>query len=211
MSPPEDDTHSAPNNKKRSYKSPVRKKQTSDTRELIISSGISLVREYPSWDWHNLTFKAIAERANISERTIYRHFASIQILKEEIIGRLVEESGVDFSSVTLEGFNATVHTLFNYLQLFSARTAKMENPSFVNVDKQSRVGLLNAVTKATEGWNEDQQKMAAAALDILWQPSTYERLQSGWSLDSKQSLSTLSWVISLIEAAIENNEQPDSD
>jgi len=40
----------------------------------VIAAGSELVRQLPSWDWREVTFRAVAERAGVGERTVYRHF-----------------------------------------------------------------------------------------------------------------------------------------
>ena len=194
--------------KKRRYNSVLRQQQSNKTREVIITSGVELAHEQPSWDWKNLTFRAIGERAGISERTVYRYFPTEQALKDAIIQRLVDESGIDLDSLTLEQFNATVKALFQYMQSFAAKSKEAEDPSFSNVDKVRREALLRSVSDATPQWNPAQQEVATATLDILWQPSLYERLLNTWQFDSEQSMATLTWLIDLVENAIENDQRP---
>lgn len=193
--------------KKRRYNSVLRQQQTNKTREQIINGGVQLVQEFTEWDWKNLTFRAVGERAGVSERTVYRYFPTEQALKDAIIQQLVEESGVDLDSLSLAEFNATVKSLFQYMQSFAAKT-KPVDPSFISLDKIRREALLRSVADATPDWSDKQQEIVTATLDILWQPETYERLLNGWGFDSDQSMATLSWLIDLIESAIENDQRP---
>ena len=199
---------SKPTAKKRRYNSVVRQQQTNKTRELIINGGVELVQEFTEWDWKNLTFRAVGERAGVSERTVYRYFPTEQALKDAIIQKLVEESGVDLESLTLSEFNTTVKGLFHYMQSFAAKSKPVADPSFSSLDKIRREALLRSVAEATPGWTDKQQEIVTATLDILWQPETYERLLNGWNFDSEQSMATLSWLIDLIEHAIENGQRP---
>ena len=43
----------------------MRRQQAAETRERVIAAGSELVRELPSWDWRDVTFRAVAERAPI--------------------------------------------------------------------------------------------------------------------------------------------------
>ena len=198
-----------PTPEKRRYNSVVRQQQSNQTRELILTSGVQLAREFPSWDWKNLTFRAIGERAGISERTVYRYFSTEQALKDAVIQRLVEESGIDLSALTLAEFGTTIKGLFQYMQSFAAKSKEPEDPTFSSVDKERQLALLRSVVDETPGWSEQQQQIVTATLDIFWQPATYERLMHGWNFDSKQSLATLTWVIELIENAIKNGHRPE--
>src|SRR5436305_10897149 len=57
----------------RRYDSPLRRERAAQTRDSIISAGAELVHEFSSWDWRKLTIRAVAERAGVHERTVYRH------------------------------------------------------------------------------------------------------------------------------------------
>lgn len=198
-----------PPTEKRRYNSVVRQQQSTETRELIISSGVTLVHEFPSWDWKNLTFRAVGERAGISERTVYRYFSTEQALKDAVMQQLVKESGIDLDALTLTEFATIIKSLFQYIQSFAAKSKPVEDPSFSGVDKERQAALLRSVIQATPGWSKAQQQTATAALDIMWQPSTHERLLNAWNFDSDQSLATLTWLVDLIENAIQENRRPD--
>ncbi|MEE2732013.1 MAG: TetR/AcrR family transcriptional regulator [Pseudomonadota bacterium] len=197
------------NAKKRRYNSVVRQAQSNKTREQIIKGGVELVQEFTEWDWKNLTFRAVGERAGVSERTVYRYFPTEQALKDAVIQRLVEESGVDLDSLSLSEFNSTVKGLFQYMQSFAAKSKPVADPSFSSLDKIRREALLRSVAESTPEWSQAQQEIVTATLDILWQPETYERLMNAWNFDSDQSMATLSWLIELVEQAIANGKKPD--
>lgn len=203
-----DSTQKKAATKKRRYNSVVRQQQSNKTRELIINSGVDLVQEFTEWDWKNLTFRAVGERAGVSERTVYRYFPTEQVLKDAIIQKLVEESGVDLDSLSLTDFNATVKGLFQYMQSFAAKSKPIADPSFSSLDKIRREALLRSVKEATPEWTTQQQEIVTATLDILWQPEIYERLLNAWGFGSEQSMATLSWLIHLIEQAIEKDQRP---
>ena len=48
---------------RRRYDSPVRRQQAAETRARILAAGSALVHGYPTWDWRELTFRAVAEKA----------------------------------------------------------------------------------------------------------------------------------------------------
>lgn len=198
-----------PATEKRPYNSAVRQQQSNETRELIISSGVKLAHEFPAWDWKNLTFRAVGERAGISERTVYRYFSTEQALKDAVIQRLVKESGINLDALSLAEFTTTIKILFRYMLSFSAKSKEPEDPSFSSVDQERRTALLRSVVEATPGWSRAQQEIVTASLDIFWQPSTYERLINGWNFNSEQSLATLTWLIDLIETAVKDERRPE--
>src|ERR671931_2808809 len=90
-------TESTP--RRRRYHSPLRRQRASQTWERIVSAGSELVHEGPVWDWRGFTFQAVAERAGVNERTVYRHFPNERKLRDAVMRRLQEEAGIP----TLEG------------------------------------------------------------------------------------------------------------
>ncbi len=85
----------------RSYHSPARQKAAAATRERIVDAGTQLVHGFTTWDWDELTFRAVAERAEVSERTVYRHFPTERHLHDAIMGRLEDEAGIAYEDVEL--------------------------------------------------------------------------------------------------------------
>ena len=80
----------------------LRRAQMAETRERILAAGSALVHEFKSWDWRPLTFRAVAERAGVGERTVYRHFATERELRDAVMTRCEQEAGVELGE-DLEG------------------------------------------------------------------------------------------------------------
>jgi AcrR family transcriptional regulator len=213
MSPPtpeENPVKQSKAKKRRKYDSPLRRQQRAETRERIVAAGSELVHELPDWDWKSLTFRAVAERAGVSERTVHRYFSSERKLRDAVIERLVEESGVKLDDLHLEDFASTTARVFSYLPTFAVEPAPLKDPTFASMDQRRRDALLQAVVRATPHWSESEREMVAAALDILWTPSTYERLVATWGFDTDRSIGTITWLVDLIENAVRNDKRPDS-
>jgi len=198
----------APASKRRKYNSPVREQQSVETREGIIAAGSELVHKFTAWDWTNLTAKAVGEHAGLSERTVRRYFSTESKLRDAVLERLVEESGVKLNALELDNFANNVALMFRYLQSFAVEKNTSQDPSFEALDKKRMVVLKAAVAKATPGWSSAQQETVSAILDILWQPELYERLTSKWEFDTDRAASTISWLIDLLKLAIQQNFKP---
>src|ERR1700746_1952576 len=87
---------------RRRYDSPLRRRRAAETRERIVSAGATLVRSFTTWDWKELTFRAVAQSAGVSESSVYRHFANERELRDAVMQRLGEEAGVTYEGVTLD-------------------------------------------------------------------------------------------------------------
>jgi AcrR family transcriptional regulator len=194
---------------KRRYDSPLRRQQAAETRERIVAAGASLVHGYVAWDWTNLTAQAVGERAGISERTVHRYFPTERKLRDAVLQRLYEESGVELDDLELGQFADVTARLFNYLSTFSTAPATVDDPSLASMDQQRRDALLKSVVRATPDWSDRDRTSAAAVLDILWNQPPYERLIMAWGFDNERATAAITWVIGLIEEAIREGRRPD--
>lgn len=198
----------SPTAERRQYNSPVRQRQTLETRERIVAAGSELVHGLPGWDWTNLNARIIGERAGVSERTVHRYFPTERKLRDAVLQRLVEESGFKLDSLKLGDFAQTTAGLLSYLSTFAATSTSIENPTLLSMDQLRCNTLLQAVSEATPDWPRHDQETAAALLDLFWSPPPYERLVTAWQFDSERAIGAITWLISLIEEAIRNGNRP---
>lgn len=192
----------------RPYNSPVRQERAAQTRERIVAAGAELAHSFQSWDWRELTVRAVAERAGVNERTVYRHFATEKDLRDAILGRLLEEAGVIVDDLALDDFAQTTARVISYLSTFAVQPKVVSDPTFVAVDEQRRAALLRALEPRTAGWSDRERTAAAALLDVFWGVPTYERMSATWGLSEDELAGAIGWVISLIETAIEGGGRP---
>src|SRR5205823_8820044 len=112
--------HTGTARERRRYDSPVRRRQVAETRERILGAASALVHGFRTWDWHALTFRAVAERAGVSERTVYRHFATEQELRHAVMRRLEEEAGVSYDGLGLDDLAEVTALVFSARATFAA-------------------------------------------------------------------------------------------
>lgn len=193
---------------RRKYDSPVRRRQAAETRERIVAAGSALVHGFERWDWRELTVRAVAREAGISERTVYRHFADETALRDAVMQRLHEEAGVSVEDLDLDRFGELTGKVFAYLSSFEARPRPFRDPTFAAADQAIRDALVEAVAPATKGWPAKDRLLAAAVLDVLWSLPTYERLTGAWGLEADQAARAARWVIGLVEQALDDGRRP---
>jgi AcrR family transcriptional regulator len=188
----------------------VRSRRVAETRERIIDAGSALAHSYASWDWRELTFRAVAERAGVGERTVYRHFPTERHLHEAVMKRLEEEAGIDYETVDLANLTEVTARVFATLHSFAAKDSVRlpDDPTFEAVDQQRQAALLRSVTAAAPHWTEAEQQTAAGLLDILWNLPSFERLVSSWNLDGDHATRAVSWLMTLVLQAIADDERP---
>ena len=195
---------------RRPYESPLRRKQAAETRRRILTAGAQMARVLPSWDWSDLTFRAIAERAGVGQRTVYRYFPTERLLHDAIMERLEQEAGVSYEDLTLSSLQALAQRVFDAMKAFQATPSSLPHPdpSFGAEDDKRRQALRLAVEAVGAEWTDAQKQAAAAAFDILWCYPTYVRLTVVWKLDHKQATAVIGWLIKTLVDAVGAGSQP---
>ncbi len=195
---------------RRTYDNRARQEKAAQTRERIIAAGSQLVHEYDSWSWHDLTFRAVAERAGVGERTVYRHFPTERHLHGAVMTRLESEAGISYEDVDLTNLAETTARVFAALQRFSVRewVPTPRDSAFVSSDDRRREALLRAVSEAAPQRQEQERRTMAGLLDLLWSPASYERLVGVWGLDGADATRAIEWLMARVAEAIEADDRP---
>src|ERR1041384_5298844 len=97
---------------RRRYDNSTRAQKAGQTRERIIAAGSELVHAFDSWNWRELTFRSVAERAGVGERTVYRHFPTERHLHDAVMARLEVEAGIDYEAVDRDNLLAVTTKVF---------------------------------------------------------------------------------------------------
>ncbi|MDA4109894.1 TetR/AcrR family transcriptional regulator [Mycolicibacterium holsaticum] len=199
------DSSTAP---RRRYDNRARMQKAAQTRERIVAAGSELVHEFDSWDWRGLTFRAVAARAGVGERTVYRHFPTERHLHDAVMARLEAEAGVSYQDVDLDNLGAVTARVFASLQRFAVRESvpTPNDSAFVSSDQRRREALLRAVATARPDLAHAQRHTMAGLLDVLWSPASYERLVSGWGLGGEDATRAIEWLMSQVVRAIEHGD-----
>ncbi len=195
---------------RRRYDTPVRAQKAAATRERIVRAGSELVHGFGSWDWQELTFRAVAGRAGVGERTVYRHFPTERHLHDAVMQRLEEEAGITYEDVTLDNLGPVTAKVFLSRGSFAVgeSVSGPDSPTFVAVDQRRRDALVRAVAASTASWTDDERTTVAALLDMLWNLPSYERLVGVWHLDPEDATRAITWLIDHVVDAIEHDEPP---
>jgi AcrR family transcriptional regulator len=195
---------------RRRYDNRARQEKATQTRERIVAAGSELVHEYDSWSWADLTFRAVAERAGVGERTVYRHFPTERHLHDAVMARLESEAGVSYEDVDLTNLAETTARVFAALQRFSVRESvpTPHDSAFVSSDERRREALLRAVSGASPHRPEQERRTMAGLLDVLWSPASYERLVGVWGLDGDDATDAIRWLMARVVTVIEDGDSP---
>jgi AcrR family transcriptional regulator len=193
---------------KRRYDNTLRRERANETRDRIVTAGAELVRKSSIRDWHGVTMRAVAERAGVNERTVYRHFANERALRDAIMQRLEESVGIDLTQLRLDDVGDAATRIFRHVATYPRNGRVPLDPTLADANRRQHEALLAAVAEHTAGWRADDRTLAAAILDVLWGVASYERLVRDWDLDVDEAIRGMTWVIGLVEEAIRNGARP---
>jgi len=199
---------SKPPRERRRYDSPLRRQRAAETRESIISAGAELLHDFPVWNWHALTVRAVAERAGVNERTVYRHFENERELREAVMARHQQEAGVELEGLELENVQEVTRRILMYVSAFPLEPRMQPDATLADAGKRQRDALLKAVSPFTQDWSKGDRALAAGMLDVLWSVASYERLVAGWGVAPKNAIRGVTWVMGLIEEALRKGQRP---
>lgn len=195
---------------RRRYDSPARRALAAQTRDRIVDAATELVHGFASWDWRDLTFRAVADRAGVGERTVYRHFPTERHLHDAVMARLERDAGVTYEDVDLTNLAEVAGRVFGSLQRFSVGQSVRTpaDPTFVGADQRRRDAVLRAVSQAAPDWTPRQVRAAAGLLDVLWNLPAYERLVGVWELSDDDATAAVGWLLNLLADTITDNRPP---
>ena len=193
---------------RRPYDSTLRRERAAQTRERIVAAGAELIRGSSIRDWRGLTIRAVAERAGVNERTVYRHFANERALRDEVMHHLEQQVGVDLARMRLEDVADAAARIFGHVSAYPLDRRRPRDPTLIEANRRQHDALLAAVERRAGRWPEMDRTLAAATLDVLWSVASYERIVVDWQLDHDDAIRAITWAVRLVEEAVRDGRRP---
>lgn len=179
-----------------------------ETRQRIVAAGVELLHSSDVRDWDALSIRAVADRAGVHERTIYRHFNNERGLRDAVMAALEEQAGVVLDGMQLEDVPKMTARIFEHVASFPLAPRPTLDPTLHDASSRLHTALLDAVAARTPDWSAEERTMAAGMLDVLWSVSVYERLVREWDLDADAAIQAVAWVMEAVEQAIGDGRAP---
>lgn len=187
---------------RRPYDSAIRRQRAAATRERIVGAAFELLRQSSIRDWGAVTIRAVADRAVVNERTVYRHFPNERALRDAVMERFQLEAGIDLDELALDDVADVAARTFRVVAEHPASPRPPLDATLSEVAERRRDALRAAIAAAAPDWAPADRDAAAAVLDVLWSPAAYERLAVEWHLDRERATDAIAWAIRLVEGAI---------
>lgn len=187
------------------YHSPLRSRQKEQTRDLILNAVDVILRRAPVSE---VTIAAVARQADITDRTIYRHFAT----REDLLNASWRRALRAF----IRGQTQQVETLDQILELTRAAyenfdanegivRAIISAPEGVEVRKRPAEIRLEMLRKAyaslLAGIPDEQVKAVVMATHVLSSASSWSHLRDYCGLDGVEGGKVAALAIQLIVEA----------
>jgi len=184
----------------RTYASPLRKQQAAATRERILQALASLVTED---GLDEVSFKAVAEAAGLTEITIYRHFRNRVELRRALWswldvrlgGRGMPRAGSDLADdarVVLAGFDDHAPLIRAALLSKEGRAMRMA------VQPERRAGFEAALAAPTAGLGAAERTRAMAIIQLLYSAHAWMSMRDQWGLTGQQAGEASAWAIGVL-------------
>ncbi len=192
----------------RPYDGTLRRERAAETRERIIVAGSELLHRTSVRDWRRLTVRAVADRAGVNERTVYRYFGSERGLRDAVMHRHEEEAGIELADMQLEDIATVATQVLEHVSQYPREPRPPLDPTLSDANRRRREALLGAVAVTAERWPDAERSVAAAVFDVLWSVDSYERLVVDWQIEHKDAIEGIAWVIGLVEEAVREGRGP---
>ncbi len=193
---------------RRGYDNRRRHQQAAETRDRIVTAATELLHGSSIRDWRGLTVRAVAERAGVSERTIYRHFGAERGLRDAVMRRQEQEAGIDLAALGLDDVAVFTERTLRHVSTYPRAPRPELDPTLTATTRRLHEALVRAVSAEAEAWAEPDRILAAAVLDVLWSVASFERLSGDWQLGTDDAIRGLAWAVRLVQEAIERGDGP---
>jgi len=191
----------APERSSRPYDSPLREQQAERTRSLILDALTELLRDHPA---DEVTTRQVAERAGVSQPTVYRHFpdrsALIDGLAERIEAQARDRAG---SPTTLEGWAAWAVAAFRAADEHdvevTADAVLNADPRRVSQASRDRTAALEASIRASHPeLDVASRKRLAALVRVLLSSQAWLRMREEFGLTGAESGPAVRWAVEVL-------------
>jgi AcrR family transcriptional regulator len=183
------------------YTSSLRERQVAQTRELILDAVTTLLGDRRA---DEVTMRDIAAAAEVSERTVYRHFPDREALLEGLTQRLPQ---LDLKpSFAAGGLDALAPTSRRLMELLDEHHVTARAEAVFNADPRRFAAgtrtntreMRTLLAKELPELGEREQLRVAAVLRCLVSTQAWLRMREEFGVPGAESGPVVAWVIDTI-------------
>jgi AcrR family transcriptional regulator len=172
-----------------SYASPLRARQKADTRSLILET---VERSLRDRSLANLSLATVAREAGITERTVYRHFATREQLIEATWAAVNDSIGIkDFPRTAQELIERPKKLFPAFERRGEVIRAMLASPQGremrLRANQRRQAAIRAAVKSARPNLRSPALTRLCASVQVLCSASGWVTMTDYWGLDSAEA------------------------
>jgi AcrR family transcriptional regulator len=184
----------------RPYSSPLRDSQVQRTRDLILDALTELLSEQPS---DQVSTREIAERAGVSQPTVYRHYPDRQALLEGLADRVTLRWDASTGGRRWRSLDDLAASAVEALAITEAHAVEAIAEAILNADPRrlSRASrerseeLRQLVVESFPEYSEREHLRITALLRIIYSVQSWLRMREEFGIPGTESGPVLSWAL----------------
>ena len=184
----------------RPYSSPLRDSQVQRTRDLILDALTELLSEQPS---DQVSTREIAERAGVSQPTVYRHYPDRQALLEGLADRVTLRWDASTGGRRWRSLDDLAASAVEGLAITEAHAVEAIAEAVLNADPRrlSRASrerseeLRQLVVESFPEYSEREHLRITALLRIIYSVQSWLRMREEFGIPGTESGPVLSWAL----------------
>jgi AcrR family transcriptional regulator len=202
----------APERRARRYSSPLREQQAGRTRELILDALTELLADHRA---DEVSTREIAERAGVSQPTVYRHFPDRTALVEGLANRVAQKApdGTGAPPDTIEAWTEWAVPAFvvadeHAVEATAEAVLNADPRRYSQASRQRSRDLQASVERWFPELDASDHVRVAALFRVLASVQTWLRMREEFRLAGKESGEIVSWAIATLADAIRDGNLP---
>lgn len=188
------------------YRSELRAEQVAATRQRIIEAAAA---SFAPWA-EELPFNEVAERARVSERTVYRHFPTQRDLLQAVTAHVVKRSGWQPDELHAENLGAVTARAFAYFgSLIESRDHQPEtqSPEMKELRAKRLETIERIVAPYTEGMDPELARGICAVFAGLVRVQFLRGMYEQWGLSGAEAGRAVEWAINALFSELDRKEE----
>lgn len=179
------------------YVSPLREQQAASTRERILEALGALIQRD---GYEQVSFKALAKEAGVTEITVYRHFKDRQALLREFwfwMDKRLGNRGMPQSEEALLADIPVVFAGFDEQEplMRAALLTKEGRAMRMTMQPERRAGFQRALAGALTGLTPKERQRVLAVVQLLYSGYAWMSMRDHWDLDGAEAAQASVWAI----------------
>ena len=191
---------------KRTYRSELRAEQVEATRLRIIEAGVAGFAPWAA----ELPFDKVAERARVSERTVYRHFPTQRDLLQAVTAHIIACSGWDPDELNAENLGqrtARAFTYFGTLIESGEHQPEAQSPDTKALRSRRLETIERIVAPYTEGMDPELARGICAVFAELVRVQVFRGMYEQWGLSGAEAGRAVEWAINALFNQLDRKEE----